>query len=114
MSRTSSWRTSGLGGWGDIHAGWLDAYHNHREVPGQSVIRKVTADMEWCSEAYMQTDYAKARSHQLPGRRAEVRALLPRHLRRGRGGRGDMRQQTVADLFDIQKGDHRSEEHTSE
>ncbi|MEJ7783729.1 MAG: N-6 DNA methylase [Solirubrobacteraceae bacterium] len=45
--------------WAVIRNGWLDNFHNRREIPGQSVVRKVTAAEEWCAEAYMQTDYSK-------------------------------------------------------
>jgi type I restriction-modification system DNA methylase subunit len=38
---------------------WLDMYHNKKVIPGLSVKRKVTADDEWCAEAYMETDYSK-------------------------------------------------------
>jgi type I restriction-modification system DNA methylase subunit len=37
---------------------WLDLYKNRREVPGLSVMRKVTWKDEWLAEAYMETDYS--------------------------------------------------------
>jgi hypothetical protein len=37
---------------------WLAAFHSRAQVPGQSVMRQVTADDEWCAEAYMETDYS--------------------------------------------------------
>ena len=45
--------------WQKIEAEWLDLYKNKREVPGLSVMHKVTCDDEWLAEAYMETDYAK-------------------------------------------------------
>jgi hypothetical protein len=27
-------------------------------IPGQSIVREVDADNEWCAEAYLETDYA--------------------------------------------------------
>lgn len=36
---------------------WLDAYRNKREIPGLSVMKKLTSDDEWLAEAYMKTDY---------------------------------------------------------
>ena len=36
---------------------WLDLYKNKREVPGLSVMHKVTWKDEWLAEAYMETDY---------------------------------------------------------
>jgi type I restriction-modification system DNA methylase subunit len=38
---------------------WLDVYKNNEEVPGLSVRKEVSADDEWCAEAYMETDYSK-------------------------------------------------------
>jgi type I restriction enzyme M protein len=45
--------------WGSLKEKWLDAYENRKNVPGLSVTRCVTADNEWCAEAYMETDYSK-------------------------------------------------------
>lgn len=42
----------------DIKKRWLDAYKNFDEVVGLSVRREVTAEEEWCAEAYMETDYS--------------------------------------------------------
>lgn len=36
----------------------LSAYLNFDEIPGLSVRQEVTADDEWCAEAYMETDYS--------------------------------------------------------
>lgn len=45
--------------WPAIRDAWLDDFHNHRECPGRSVLRKVGPEDEWCAEAYMETDYSK-------------------------------------------------------
>jgi len=37
---------------------WLDLYKNKREVPGLSVMHKITWESEWLAEAYMETDYS--------------------------------------------------------
>lgn len=37
---------------------WLDLYKNKREVPGLSVMHKVSYKDEWLAEAYMETDYS--------------------------------------------------------
>jgi type I restriction-modification system DNA methylase subunit len=37
---------------------WLSAYHNLKEVAGLSVKQEVRGEDEWCTEAYMTTDYA--------------------------------------------------------
>jgi hypothetical protein len=36
---------------------WLKLYKNKREVPGLSVMQRVTWEDEWLAEAYMETDY---------------------------------------------------------
>ena len=38
---------------------WLEMYNERKEIPGHSVKYKVTANDEWCAEAYMKTDYSK-------------------------------------------------------
>lgn len=45
--------------WLKTEAEWLDLYKNKREVPGLSVMHRVTCDDEWLAEAYMETDYTK-------------------------------------------------------
>ena len=45
--------------WLKTEAEWLDLYKNKREVPGLSVMHKITCDDEWLAEAYMETDYTK-------------------------------------------------------
>lgn len=43
----------------EIKDDWITSYINKDEKPGFSVARIVTADDEWCAEAYMETDYSK-------------------------------------------------------
>lgn len=45
--------------WLSTESQWLDLYKNRREVPGLSVMKKVTYADEWLAEAYMETDYTK-------------------------------------------------------
>ena len=45
--------------WNNIKQKWLDTYYNQRNIAGLSVMQKVKPKDEWCSEAYMQTDYSK-------------------------------------------------------
>lgn len=45
--------------WPSIRDQWVSAYRNKIVKAGQSVMRKVTADDEWCAEAYMETDYSR-------------------------------------------------------
>lgn len=45
--------------WAGVKEAWLDAYENGRNKAGLSVTKSVTANDEWCAEAYMETDYSK-------------------------------------------------------
>jgi len=42
----------------EVKQKWIDNYRNHKSIPGLSVLKVVTADDEWCAEAYMETDYS--------------------------------------------------------
>lgn len=43
--------------WDSIEKEWLDLYEHRATKVGMSVTKKVTAEDEWCAEAYMETDY---------------------------------------------------------
>ena len=44
--------------WDEIEKEWLSLY-DHRETRiGKSITQRVSADDEWCAEAYMETDYS--------------------------------------------------------
>jgi type I restriction enzyme M protein len=42
----------------EIKTQWITNYRNHKDIPGLSVKHVVTANDEWCAEAYMETDYS--------------------------------------------------------
>lgn len=50
----------------DVHGKWKDfikdewktAYSNNESIPGLSITKQLTAEDEWCAEAYMETDYS--------------------------------------------------------
>lgn len=44
--------------WNHIKNEWLDQYKNKRSIAGKSIMQKITATDEWCSEAYLETDYS--------------------------------------------------------
>jgi type I restriction-modification system DNA methylase subunit len=48
----------GLGVWANIETEWLDLYRHRRNKNGISITKQVSADDEWLSEAYMETDYS--------------------------------------------------------
>ncbi len=45
--------------WQDIKSTWVTAYKNKDEIKGHSIKVSVTADDEWCAEAYLPTDYSQ-------------------------------------------------------
>lgn len=53
-----SGRCDKFGKWESIREKWLDMYLNKSVVKGYSVKRRVDETMEWCAEAYMETDYS--------------------------------------------------------
>lgn len=46
------------GGWEAIKERWLSLWVNREKEVGLSVLKAVTAEDEWCAEAYMETNYA--------------------------------------------------------
>lgn len=44
--------------WARKREEWIDSYRNKREQPGLSTKAKLTYDLEWTAEAYMETDYS--------------------------------------------------------
>jgi type I restriction enzyme M protein len=51
-------RVDANGTWPTIRDAWIKSYHARASIPGQSIVREVDADSEWCAEAYLETDYA--------------------------------------------------------
>lgn len=56
--RKNKGRVDHKNSWDKIKNKWIDAYRNHKNIPGLSVACKVGAEDEWCAEAYMETDYS--------------------------------------------------------
>ena len=50
------------GTWPAIRDRWVETFRNREVVPGESIVRRVTAADEWCAEAYMETDYSTLRA----------------------------------------------------
>lgn len=44
--------------WKEIKNKWLNTYINRQEINRFSLSKEVTADDEWCAEAYLETDYS--------------------------------------------------------
>lgn len=45
--------------WEGIKKQWIENYQLKREIPGLSIVKKVTHLDEWLAEAYIKTDYSK-------------------------------------------------------
>ena len=45
--------------WAIIRDQWVEAFRNREVHAGECVLQYVTANDEWCAEAYMETDYTK-------------------------------------------------------
>ena len=58
VKRKNKGRIDAYGKWKTIKEKWIYYYLNKKEEPEFSVNRVVTADDEWCAEAYMKTDYS--------------------------------------------------------
>jgi len=71
------------GKWPAIRDRWVDTFRNREVVPGESILRRVTADDEWCAEAYMETDYSTL----TPGDfEAEIKKYVAFQILQGDGG----------------------------
>ena len=45
--------------WEDTKRMWVESFMNREVISEFSVMQEVTADMEWCAEAYLEADYSK-------------------------------------------------------
>lgn len=59
VKRKTKGRINAFGKWEEIKAEWMSSYINRKAKVGLSVNKIVSADDEWCAEAYMETDYSK-------------------------------------------------------
>lgn len=48
--------------WPNVRDRWVESYRNRDDIPGECVKQYVTANDEWCAEAYMETDYSQINS----------------------------------------------------
>ena len=51
-------RTDIYGKWEEIKEKWVNYYKRRKEEAGFSIKQFVNAEMEWCAEAYLETDYS--------------------------------------------------------
>jgi type I restriction-modification system DNA methylase subunit len=59
VKRKTKGRINVFGKWEGIKAEWVSSYINRKAKVGLSVNKIVSANDEWCAEAYMETDYSK-------------------------------------------------------
>jgi hypothetical protein len=45
--------------WNGLKDRFLKAYYNQKEIPGLSVKVVINEEVEWCAEAYMETNYSE-------------------------------------------------------
>lgn len=57
LGRVEKTNKNGDSLWGKTEKLWLDLYKNKREMPGLSVMHRITWKDEWLAEAYLETDY---------------------------------------------------------
>jgi type I restriction-modification system DNA methylase subunit len=65
VKRKIQGRYDAYGRWVKIKEEWLSYYLNRTSKPGFSVNTCVSAEDEWCAEAYMETDYSKLTESEL-------------------------------------------------
>lgn len=58
IKRKYKGRVDSNGKWESIKEKWINTYINRKNIAGLSINHKVTAEDEWCAEAYMETDYS--------------------------------------------------------
>lgn len=70
--------------WPNIKARWVSAFRSREIVKGFSVMREVSANDEWCAEAYLKTDYARISQDSLAesAKQYALREVMLRHLAR--------------------------------
>jgi type I restriction enzyme M protein len=59
VKRKIQGRFDAFGKWEEVKEKWISNFINRKEELGFSVNKVVTAEDEWCAEAYMQTDYTQ-------------------------------------------------------
>jgi hypothetical protein len=53
--------------WPIIRGKWVGAFRSREVIEGFSVMREVSAQDEWCAEAYLETDYVSISRDDLMG-----------------------------------------------
>lgn len=97
------------GNWPAIRDRWVEMFRNKEVHPGESVLQKVSANDEWCAEAYIQTDYSSLPASMFADTLKNYAAWnlkRPSPLKASdlKGDTGNWKSFCLGDLFEIKKG----------
>lgn len=79
VKRKIKGRIDAFGKWEDIKAEWVSSYINRKAKTGFSVNKIVTANDEWCAEAYMETDYTQLKDEDFIRTIRDYSSFLVKH-----------------------------------
>lgn len=65
--------------WVDIEKKWLYLYEHRLDNAGMSITKQVSAESEWCAEAYMETDYSQITDEDFANKTQDYAAFLIRN-----------------------------------
>lgn len=79
VKRKEKGRIDAFGKWEGVKAEWVSSYINRKAKTGFSVNKIVTADDEWCAEAYMETDYTQIKDEDFIQTLRDYSSFLVKH-----------------------------------
>lgn len=62
--------------WSSIESEWLELYEHRSNKAGLSITQKISAEKEWCAEAYLETDYSSLNGSDFVRKLREYAAFL--------------------------------------
>lgn len=102
-------RVDVLNKWAEIEKRWLYLYEHRLNSAGISVTKQISADSEWCAEAYMETDYSQITEVDFANKTQDYAAFLIRNASLKDAGLGNVDTSQwqwfkYDSLFTIKKG----------
>jgi type I restriction-modification system DNA methylase subunit len=107
--------------WLEIKENWIAAFSSKKEIAGFGIRKKVTADDEWCAEAYLETDFSnlnelefiqntiKVASFLFKNGKSEMVEFLLKNKNSNKAiqslNTGDWKSFSLGDLFNFEKGE---------
>jgi len=79
VKRKDKGRVDAFDKWEGIKADWVSSYINRKAKAGFSVNKIVTADDEWCAEAYIETDYSPLKDEDFIQTLRDYSSFLVKH-----------------------------------